>query len=77
MVTISIIPAFVYGNPNENRVLLGARCQVYLSLVFIDFNFLICIGKRPVERHRYRWEENINIGLKEIVCERADWIHLT
>jgi hypothetical protein len=23
-----------------------------------------------------RWEENIKVNLKEIICEDVDWIHL-
>jgi hypothetical protein len=32
--------------------------------------------KRPPDGHRSRWEEGIKIDLKEIVCERVDWIQL-
>jgi hypothetical protein len=31
--------------------------------------------KRPVERSRRRWEDNIKINLKETGGEGADWIH--
>jgi hypothetical protein len=34
-------------------------------------------GKRPFERHRHRWEDNIRMDLKEIVWENVDWIHLS
>jgi len=30
-------------------------------------------GKRPLGRHRHRWEDNIKMDLKEI---GMDWIHL-
>jgi hypothetical protein len=33
-------------------------------------------GKRPLARPGHRWENNIKVGLKEIVCEDVDWIHL-
>jgi hypothetical protein len=33
-------------------------------------------GKRPLERARHRWEDNIKMNLKEIGCENMDWIHL-
>jgi hypothetical protein len=33
-------------------------------------------GKRPLGRHRHRWEDNINMDFKEIECESVDWIHL-
>jgi hypothetical protein len=32
----------------------------------------ISLGKR-----RHRWEDNIKMGLKEIVCEGVDWTDLT
>jgi hypothetical protein len=30
--------------------------------------------KRPHERHRHRWEENIKIDLKDTGCEDVEWI---
>jgi hypothetical protein len=33
-------------------------------------------GKRPLERHRRRWEYNIKIDLLEVGCGGMDWIHL-
>jgi len=33
-------------------------------------------GKRPLGRHRHRWEDNIRMGLREIGSEGVDWIHL-
>jgi hypothetical protein len=33
-------------------------------------------GKRPLERHRRRWEANIRTDIKEIVWEIVNWIHL-
>jgi hypothetical protein len=32
-------------------------------------------GKRPLGRHRHRWEDNIKGILKKIVCEGVDWIY--
>jgi hypothetical protein len=34
-------------------------------------------GKRPLVKHRCRWEENIKMILRETVWEGVDWIHLT
>ena len=31
-------------------------------------------GKRPLERPRRRWEDNINMDLQEMRCEGMDWI---
>jgi len=33
-------------------------------------------GKRPLERSRCRWEENITLDIGEIEWEGVDWIHL-
>jgi len=33
-------------------------------------------GKRPLERPRRRWEDNIMMGLQEVGCGRMDWIEL-
>ena len=33
-------------------------------------------GKRPLERLRHRWEDNIKMDLKEVGCDPGDWIDL-
>ena len=33
-------------------------------------------GKRPLERPRPRWEDNIKMDLQEVECGRMDWIEL-
>jgi hypothetical protein len=33
-------------------------------------------GKRPLERPRRRWVDNIKMGLREIGCDGMDWIDL-
>jgi hypothetical protein len=33
-------------------------------------------GKRPLERPRRRWEDNINLDLREIGIDGANWIRL-
>ena len=33
-------------------------------------------GKRPLERHRRRWEDNIKMDLQEVGCGGMDWIEL-
>jgi hypothetical protein len=33
-------------------------------------------GKRPLERLRRRWEDNIKMDLREIGINRANWIRL-
>jgi hypothetical protein len=34
-------------------------------------------GKRPLGRHRRRWEDNIKADLQEVGCGGMDWIELT
>jgi hypothetical protein len=34
-------------------------------------------GKRPSERLRCRWDDNIRVDLKEIGWECVDWKHLS
>jgi hypothetical protein len=33
-------------------------------------------GKRPLERPRHRWEDNIKLDVREIVINGANWIQL-
>jgi hypothetical protein len=33
-------------------------------------------GKRPLVRHRRRWEDNIKMDVQEVGCEGMDWIEL-
>jgi hypothetical protein len=33
-------------------------------------------GKRPLERPRRRWVDNIKVDLRGIECSGADWIDL-
>jgi hypothetical protein len=33
-------------------------------------------GKRPLGRHRGRWENNIKMGSREIGWEVVEWMHL-
>jgi hypothetical protein len=34
-------------------------------------------GKRPLRRHRRRWEDNIKMDFREIGSGGMDWIDLT
>jgi hypothetical protein len=34
-------------------------------------------GKRPLGRHRHRWENIIRMNLREIGWEGVDWTHPT
>ena len=33
-------------------------------------------GKRTLGRPKYRWEDNIKMGLQEVICEGMEWIDL-
>jgi hypothetical protein len=33
-------------------------------------------GKRPLERRRRRWENNIKVNLQEVGCGGMEWIEL-
>jgi hypothetical protein len=33
-------------------------------------------GKRPLGRHKCRWEDNIEMDLQEVGCGGVDWIEL-
>jgi hypothetical protein len=33
-------------------------------------------GKRPLERPRSKWEDNIRMDFREIECEDVDCVHL-
>jgi len=33
-------------------------------------------GKRPLGRHRCRWEDNTKMDLQEVGCGGMDWIEL-
>jgi hypothetical protein len=33
-------------------------------------------GKRPLGKHTRRWEDNINMDLREVACGGMDWIDL-
>ena len=33
-------------------------------------------GKRPLGRHRRRWEDNIKVDVQEVGCGGMEWIEL-
>jgi hypothetical protein len=33
-------------------------------------------GKKPLERPRHRWENNIKMDLQKVACRGLDWIKL-
>jgi len=73
----------VYCSPNIVRVVksrrvrwaghvarMGTRRSVYRVLVGKPE------GKRPLERPRHRWEDNIKMDLQEVGCGGMEWIEL-
>ena len=73
----------LYSSPNIVRVVksrrmrwaghvarMGERRDVYRVLVGKPE------GKRPLGRTRHRWEDNIKMGLQEVLCGGMDWIDL-
>ena len=34
-------------------------------------------GKKSLERPRRRWEDNIEMDLREVGCDVGEWIHIT
>ena len=51
-------------------VRMGERRGVYRVLVGKSE------GKRPLGRHRRRWENNIKMDLQEVGCRGMEWIEL-
>jgi len=73
----------LYSSPNIVRVInsrrigwaehvarMGERRGVYWVLVGKPE------GKRPLGRHRHRWEDNIKMDVQEVGYEGVDWIEL-
>jgi hypothetical protein len=49
---------------------MGKRKAVYRVLVGKNE------GKRPLERPRHRWEDNIKMDLREVGCGIMEWLEL-
>jgi hypothetical protein len=49
---------------------MGEERGVYRVLVWMPE------GNRPLARPRRRWEDNINVDLREIVLDGTNWIRL-
>ena len=58
------------SNERGTRACLGQKRGVYRVLVGKRE------GKRPLGRHRRRWEDNIKMDLQEVGCGGMDWIEL-
>jgi hypothetical protein len=74
----------LYASPNIIRVIKSRRTRwvghvARMGEMRNAYNIMVGKpeGKRPLGRHRHKWEDNIRTDLREIGCEGVDWIHLT
>jgi hypothetical protein len=69
----------LYASPNIVRVIKSWAGQV-ARIGEMKNTYKIFVGKsegrRPLGRHRLRWEDNIKIELREIGWEGVDWFNL-
>ena len=56
---------------------MGRECNVY-GVEERRYRALVgkCEGKRPLGRHRRRWENIIKMDLQEVGCGGMDWIEV-
>jgi hypothetical protein len=73
----------LYSSPNIVRVIKSRRMMRagYVARMGEDKGvYRVFVGKpegkRPLERPRRRWEDNIKMDLREIGIEGTNWIHL-
>jgi hypothetical protein len=73
----------LYSSPNIVRVIKSRRMRWAGHAAHMGEGrgvYRVLVGrpevKRPVGRPRRRWEENINIDLREIGIDRTNWIQL-
>jgi hypothetical protein len=54
------------------------QAHTYFTVVYCYHIMLIFVttGKRNLERHRRRWEDNIKMDVQEVGCGGKDWIDL-
>jgi hypothetical protein len=58
------------------RVQKKKKKSILLVFRFFPFPFLKPEGKRPLGRSRRKWEENIQMDVRETGWEVMDWSHL-
>jgi hypothetical protein len=73
----------LYSSPNIVRVIKSRRMRWAGHAERVGEERGVCRvlvgkreGKRPLERPRRRWEDNIRMDLQEVGCEGMDWIGL-
>jgi hypothetical protein len=72
----------LYSSPSIVRVIKARRMRwaghvARMGEMKGAYNILVGRpeGRRPLGRHRRRWEDNIKIDLREIGFGDVDWIH--
>jgi hypothetical protein len=73
----------LYSSPNIVRVIKSRRKRRTWHVVRMGKGrcvYRVMVGKpegkRPLERPRRRWEDNIRMDLQQVVCGGMDWIGL-
>jgi len=73
----------LYCSPNIVRVIKSRRIRWAGHVAHMDDRrgvYRVLVGKpegkRPLERPRRRWEDNIKKSLQEVGCGSMDWIEL-
>jgi hypothetical protein len=73
----------LYSSPNIIRVIKSKRMRwsEYVACMREMRNSYSILygkpeGKRPLGRPRHRWEENIEMDLRDVGWQVTDWIHL-
>jgi hypothetical protein len=73
----------LYSSPNIVRVIKSRRMRWAGHVALIGEGrgvYRILVGKpegkKPLGRHRRRWEDNIKLDLRDIGMDRANWIQL-
>ena len=73
----------LYSSPNIFRVMKSRRMRWAGHVVHVGERrdvYRVLVGKperkRPLERPRHRWEDNIKMDLQKEGCGCIDWIHL-
>jgi hypothetical protein len=73
---------YLSASPNIIRVIKSRRMKwaghvACMGLKWIQILVEKSEGKRPLRKHRRRWEDNIRMDLREILWKGVDWIHLS